>query len=186
MAPPRELRDRIYELCLVVPNHERFIKPEWWKSDPITDENKKYLIRNPKIALDITNGCKTYLLDHPPLLAVPHQVREEADAIYWSRNEWQINIDVRQDNENGCDDIEEDLRTPIQQLQKWISKIGMHRLKHLRDFTLGIETCYRRLRCELEKTIAPKASSSVYSPTSWLCVRVQLRMPRRISPSSCR
>jgi hypothetical protein len=62
-------------------------------------------------------------------------------------NEWAVAIDIKQDNGYGQVDIEEDLATPMQQMQKWVYKVGMDRLKHLRDFTVSIYTCYKPGRC---------------------------------------
>ena len=135
---PRELRDHIYELCLVAPQHERWHKPLYMLDEPITDENKHELVHQPKVALDICRWWKATLHQDPPLLLVSRQVRTEADEIYWSGNDWLVAIRVNQDK---CNRDEQDVHTPI---QKWIDAVGLHRLTHLRDLTVEVETCYKR------------------------------------------
>ena len=146
---PRELRDYVYELCLVVPEHERWHWPLWMQRDniPVTDENRHELGRVRNGALGIMFREDTYIVKHRPLLSVSRQIREEADPIHWGMSEWRIDIDIKQNNGFDQVEIEEDLITPTQNMQKWVDLIGMHRLKHLRDFTLSISTCYRPGRC---------------------------------------
>ncbi|KAK6391324.1 hypothetical protein LTR65_004488 [Meristemomyces frigidus] len=72
--------------------------------------------------------------------------------MYWGKNQWAIYLDAkREDDSDTLDMIDDDLHTPMQQMQKWVDMIGLHRLKHLRDFTMGIELCYKRSRCGPEE-----------------------------------
>ena len=79
-------------------------------------------------------------------------------------NEWQVNLDAKYDE--GFD-IEPDLRSPMRQFQKWVDTVGMHRLKHLRDFTLALDTCYKPWRCvanEFRVVFDPKLGLQVHLP----------------------
>ncbi|KAK4544140.1 hypothetical protein LTR36_004638 [Oleoguttula mirabilis] len=122
------------------------------RDTPITDVNRHRLFRRPKCALNISAGHPPWLAEHPPLLAVSRQLRDEADEMYWGKNQWAIYLDAkREDDSDTLDMIDDDLHTPMQQMQKWVDMIGLHRLKHLRDFTMGIELCYKRSRCGPEE-----------------------------------
>ena len=141
---PRELRDLIYELHLVVPKHERYENPQWMieQNVPVTEQNKHRFKWKPKVALYIKYPSDWHLAKDLPLLLVSRQVRKEADELYWSKNEWQVILDVKQDVDGGWD-IEEDLRSPMRQCQEWVGLLGMRRLQHLRDFTLSLDTCHK-------------------------------------------
>ena len=145
---PRELRDLVYDLHLVVPKHEPLEKPMWMIEEtvPVTEENQYSFIWKPNIALGIRYGADLYMAEDPALLSVSRQIRKELDEIYWSKNEWQVILDVKQDVDRMWD-TEEDLCSPMRQFQKWVDTLGMRRLQHLRDFTLSLDTCHKPWCC---------------------------------------
>ncbi|KAK5127792.1 hypothetical protein LTR85_004908 [Meristemomyces frigidus] len=145
---PPELRNRVYDLCLVEPLQKRWRKIYHEDRSPVRSDNLDRCRRTPKCAMDIVTGNAVHLAEHPPLLAVCRQIRSEADPIYWGQNEWIINLDAKWENDLGYDEMDDDLRTPMQHMRKWVNKIGLRRLRHLRDFTVGIEIHSKRSRCE--------------------------------------
>ncbi|KAK5725031.1 hypothetical protein LTR17_013322 [Elasticomyces elasticus] len=150
MDLPRELRDHVYEISLVVPHDQR-----WrgysngrcpWKLEAYS-EGRTRQNRVPKMALWINAPHEHQAMKHPPLLVVSRQVREEAEAAYWGMNEWKVEVDVK---DNDCC-IDEQFDTPKAHFQEWIDITGMRCLKHLRDFTLAVEMCYKSGRCSAQE-----------------------------------
>lgn len=141
---PRELRDYVYDLCLVMPEGEQCSNLPW-PPETHVDEAIQHRYRHRIFARNICQGLHSHpmarLLKHPPLLAVSRQIREEADEIYWAKNEWQFTIEVAPLS-GSHDSRRDDVRKPMEQLRKWTKMMGMRRLKHLRSFTLRIERMY--------------------------------------------
>jgi hypothetical protein len=152
---PRELRDKIYATLLIVPEHERYwIPPRRLPGNSelvpvpeneITPEMKeKY--RRPKRALELYENRT--ILEHPALLATCKQIREEADLIYWGKNEWRIHLDAK-DKDAIWQDGDEKLEGARKEFAEWVAKMGgKERLRGLRDFELGVEFCHKRFRCD--------------------------------------
>ncbi|KAK5699534.1 hypothetical protein LTR97_005662 [Elasticomyces elasticus] len=146
---PREMRDAVYEFCLVVPEDRRWLNYDTSKLEGWSQEKQHRLTRQPKTAYRVIMGHE-HLMTHPPVLAVSKQLREEADPIYWGLNEWQVDVDTKYEDDDGFY-TDNDLRTPMMNFRRWVNKIGMDRLQHLRDFTLGIEVYPRPSRAEPEE-----------------------------------
>ncbi|KAK5686449.1 hypothetical protein LTS10_002567 [Elasticomyces elasticus] len=146
---PREMRDAVYEFCLVVPEDRRWLNYDTSKLEGWSQEKQHRLTRRPKPAYRVIMSHE-HLMTHPPLLAVSKQLREEADPIYWGLNEWQVDVDTKYEDDDGFY-TDTDLRTPMMNFRRWVNKMGMHRLQHLRDFTLGIEVYPRPSRAEPEE-----------------------------------
>jgi len=117
------------------------------------------------------------LLENPPLLRVCHQIRAEADRVYWTQNEWQVNLEAKQDVNELKDYVEPNLRTPMQQMLRWVQKIGgISRLKHLRDLTLRLGLCgifddmsWKTQYLELRVTFTGTGEMNVHRPSQlWL------------------
>ena len=154
LSLPRELRDQIYELCLVVPEHERQAK----------SSIKRYS-RQRKVALTVRDARRAWPLEHPPLLAALRQIREEGDEFYWGKNEWQVDLKVFEDQN---DYIESEACVPMKQLRKWVDLIGMRRVKHLRDLTLRIKYCNEQQIYDVEDfriTLDAIKGLELHSPT---------------------
>jgi hypothetical protein len=164
---PRELRDLVYESALVTPLAERQRLPMWaQEASPEATKNVE-VIRCPEVAISIKSGCDVYLHRHPSILAVNCQIRKEADEVYWGKNEWMVIFDWKIDYPDGGFYFDDELEMPMKYFQKWVctssfftltknfdtsgdslqvKKIGLHRLKQLRDFTLGIDLCHKHSR----------------------------------------
>ncbi|KAK4959876.1 hypothetical protein LTR10_002764 [Elasticomyces elasticus] len=147
MDLPRELRDHVYEILLVVPHDQRWRGYGYPPKLEAYSEGSTRQCRVPKMALWINAPHEHEAMKHPPLLVVSRQVREEAEAVYWGMNEWKVEVDVK---DNDCC-IDEQFDTPKAHFQEWIDVIGMRCLKHLRDFTLAVEMCYKSGRCSAQK-----------------------------------
>ncbi|KAK3645647.1 hypothetical protein LTR22_014610 [Elasticomyces elasticus] len=132
---PRELRDSVYAIALKFPHDHS--QDETYTSPAVLENTKTRRRLAPKMALWINTGHEHQAMEHPLLLAVSRQVQDEADAIYWGKHTWKVEVSAYGEGLG----VKLDLSTPKAQLQEWLDMIGIHRLKHLRDFILAVELC---------------------------------------------
>lgn len=141
---PRELRDKVYEYALVDPLPDRWIIPTYLRNEVFAPDRVSKYIRNPKVAFSRTLAREGRRhLDYQPLLQVSQQIRQEADEIYWGKNEFCVELDHKHLDE---DSWETDLARAGREMQQWVDIIGLGRLRHLRDLTLSIDLCHRPWR----------------------------------------
>ena len=117
MKLPFDVRLIVYEMALVTPHDQRWYHYGTKKLMAYDPAQAHGLDRRPKMAMSISMGNSPRLIDRPPLLAVSRQIRKEADKVYWAQNEWQVNVDSK--DGDGCTD--EDLSTPMQEFERWVS-----------------------------------------------------------------
>ncbi|KAK5721809.1 hypothetical protein LTR15_006401 [Elasticomyces elasticus] len=67
------------------------------------------------MALWINTGHEHQAMEHPLLLAVSRQVQDEADAIYWGKHTWKVEVSAYGEGLG----VRLDLSTPKAQLQEW-------------------------------------------------------------------
>lgn len=125
-----ERRNYLYELHLVVPEHERneHVQPACLREGkgPATGIGQHLLVRRPKTALEINFDNPIRLEQDPPLLRVSRQVRNEANSIYWGKNEWMVIIDTQYDGQDNWHFPEKDLHSPMKLFEKWVDTVGIH------------------------------------------------------------
>lgn len=98
------------------------------------------------VALSASTSQDFYLEKHHPLLATCRQVRAEADPIYLGRNEWAAYLDIKY-NDGGWYKYDKNLLHAFATMKQWIAKFEFSRARHLRDFTLGTNLCYKNSHC---------------------------------------
>lgn len=137
---PRELRDRIYEFALVeapidVPDKtalKTLKKSTAKKGEKATDAASR---RRCHEGLGAVEFDRPTLMNQPPLLSVSRQIREECDPIHWGQNAWRVHLTVKSVYP---------LWDPYfcrHSFLAWIKKMGMHRLRHLRDLEVVTDWC---------------------------------------------
>lgn len=146
MDLPRELRNTIYELALLEPLVERK-DIKYGLDDYRLEDSERQLYSKRRHAFSTGVNNVITLAEHPPLLRVSRQVREEADEIYWSKIAWDVELDAKYNWEDDGFRYDEDLSQMRKDLQKWVDKMGMNRLQHLRDLTVAVELCLKPHRC---------------------------------------
>lgn len=93
---------------------------------PATGIGQHLLVRRPKTALEINFDNPIRLEQDPPLLRVSRQVRNEANSIYWGKNEWMVIIDTQYDGQDNWHFPEKDLHSPMKLFEKWVDTVGIH------------------------------------------------------------
>jgi hypothetical protein len=155
----RELRDRIYNELLVVPEHKRVEgfypgvshRPARIRVCLLSAHHTKFCSCEEGFA-----NCRPILPPLPAVLQTCGQIRDEADKIFFSKNEFVICLDAKVDGGSGpmwpC--VDWDLRTLREDVEEWVSRIGgVERLRHLRDLTVEVDLCLRAACCHGKKEV---------------------------------
>lgn len=128
MDLPRELRDKVFEEIVVVPDDERWLHRSSRQLMSFK-EAKNHMKgdgfefrRVTKMALQSSVGNEPLYIQHPPLLETSRQVREEAGALYWGKNAWQVELDAKMEDEWKFEGFfDKKLQTTMLQFQQWVS-----------------------------------------------------------------
>lgn len=125
---PRELRDRVYEFCLVV-------CPSDFQGRNVPDKSvstKDSAPHQARIAFE-TDGEDPFLSTQHPLLHLSRQLRRECVPMYWKQNTWRIYLPAKSHFSRY------DPFAALYHFKAWVNKIGMDQLRHIRDLEVVVD-----------------------------------------------
>lgn len=126
---PRELRHRVYELCLVVCPSDFSGRNVPNKSVSTRDSAP----HQARIAFETGDGEDPFLSTQHPLLHVSRQLRRECVPIYWKQNVLRIKLATKS---RFC---RFDPFAAFYHFKAWVNKIGMDQLRHIRDLEVVVD-----------------------------------------------